>query len=259
MKFLGILLSALVVGTAQAETIVIKKLETSDAIRNEYCRTSTGSAQRDCGMQYGEKRLDVIYLPLSLAQKIAEHIKSAFEKKYYFNLNKKDLFHGHFLNRGPHKIYKSAEEYFSDVKMILYHSQEYLNTWQSIVGDDPFVPHEQQRSFVGYFDHSDHVEAAIDLIDRNLYPKPYQPKDLKMYKVAGTIYTAELNRSVAVSLHDGSSTGESLNFYLETDSTDRSHCEIFQQIYILEEPGGRFVSPDGKTYDVVVHCKYRRF
>lgn len=263
MQIFGIFLWAFVFGVAQAETIFIKKLQTEEAIRQEYCRVSTGSdaapSSENCGMQYGEKRLEVIYLPLSMAQKIAQHVASAFDKNYYFNLDKKDFFHGHFLARGPRTIYQSAADYLSDVQVILYHSQEYLHNWEPIDGDDPFVPHQQQRSFVGRFDNSaGSVDAAIDLIDRALYPKPYKMGDLRVYKIAGTIYTSEINRSLNVSLHEGLSEGKRVDLLMATDSLERKHCQIFEQVYILEEPKGRFTSPDGKKFDITIHCRYRR-
>lgn len=261
MGFMGVLVFVLSTVQVHAENILIKKLQTTDEIRAEYCRIRTGgdNSAFDCGMQYGEKRLDVIYLPSEMAQKIVAHLQSAFDKKYYFNLNKKDLFHGHLLARGPHTLYATAEEYFADARLILYHSQEYLNNWEEIEGATPFVQHEQQRSFVGWFSGPTWVEAAIDLIDKDLFLQAVRPQFfLKGYKGQGTIYLNELNDSVKESLHDYSYGGPRLSFYLKSDEPSKNQCELFQMIYILEDAEGRFVSPDGKRFDITLHCRYRR-
>ncbi len=261
MGFVGLLVFALSLVQVHAENILIKKLQTVGEIRAEYCRISTGSGTYgpDCGMQYGEERLDVIYLPLEMAQKIVGHIQSAFDKKYYFNLSKKDLFHGHLLARGPQTLYQTAEEYLSDARLILYHSQEYLNNWVDIEGPTPFVSHEQQRSFVGWFSEASGVDAAIDLINPNLLLQANRPQFfLRGYKEQGTIYLNELNDSVKESLHDYSYGGPQLSFYLKSDEPSTNQCELFQMIYILEDAQGRFVSADGKRFDMTLHCRYRR-
>lgn len=262
MGLMVIIVVALSMAQSHAENILIKKLQTRDEIRAEYCRVRTGSdsADPDCGMQYGENRLDLIYLPLAMAQKMVDHIKSAYDKKYYFDLDKKDLFHGHFLARGPQTLYATAEEYMADIQLVLYHSQEYLNNWEEIEGDDPFVPHEQQRSFVGRLSGPSWVEAAIDLIDRKLYLQDKNPEYfLRGYKSSGTIYMNQLNDSLKVSQHDFGHYGNALRLYLKSDDPQLEKCEIFQQTYLLEDPKGRFLSPDGKRFDMTLHCRYRRF
>lgn len=239
------------------ETIVIKKLRTVEEITAEYCRIKTSSYLDDqCGRPSDVLAMDVVYLPQMMAAKIAEHVRSAYDKNYYFNLSLKDFFHGHLLARGPRVVYTSPADYFSDVRLILYHSQEYLSTWQEIEGYDPFVPHEQQRSFVGWFGENQDVTPAIDLIDRSLYPKPYTMSTLRGYRGSGTVYMKDLNASVKESLHNYD--GTRIDFYMQASDNLGKNCEIFQQIYLLEESAGRFVSPDGKRYDITLHCRYLR-
>lgn len=248
----------LTLGEAHAnEAIVVKKLVTPEELKAEYCRIETLSSIGDnCGRPSDVVAVDVVYLPLSLAEKIAGHVRSAYQKNYYFNLNKEDFFHGHLLARGPQMVYASPAEYFADVRLILYHSQEYINTWESIEGFDPFVPHQNQRSFVGRFAEDLEVIPAIDLIDRSLYPPPYTMGTLRGYRNVGTIYMSDLNKSVQESLHDYNETH--LNFYIQSGKNPGETCEIFQQIYLLEDAKGRFESPDGKKYDITLHCRYRR-
>lgn len=237
--------------------IVVKKLRTVEQITAEYCRIKTATYLDDqCGRPSDVLAMDVVYLPLSMAAKIADHVRSAYDKKYYFNLSLKDFFHGHLLARGPRVVYTSPADYFSDVQLILYHSQEYLSTWEEIEGYDPFVPHEQQRSFVGWFGENQEVIPAIDLLDRSLYPKPYTMSTLRGYRGSGTVYMKDLNASVKQSLHNYD--GTRIDFYMQGSDDMQKKCEIFQQIYLLEESGGRFVSPDGKRYDITLHCRYLR-
>jgi hypothetical protein len=258
MGILGFVVGAIILLPLSANAYFFKQLHAPTDIRAEYCRVQTGSQTQSCGMHYGEKRLDVFYLPLELASKIVQHITSAHSKKYYTNLNKKDLFHGHLLARGPQHVYNSAQEYFLDVRLILYHSQEYINTWEDIEGDDPFVRRENQRSFVGWFyGENEEVEAAISLLDRSLYPKPYAKNILRSYKNAGTIYMSDLNLSLKESLHEHQMQGNSEPLYIQNPANKNERCEIFPQIYLLEEAEGRFTSPDGKRFDITMHCRYR--
>jgi len=243
---------------AISENIVLKKMVTEQELVAEFCRIESLSSRNDrCGFSSYITSIDVLRLPYSLAAKIAAHVESAFAKKYYFNLDKQDFFHGHFLNRGPQTTYMSPQEYFADVRLVLYHSQEYLpHAWEAIEGFDPFVPHKNQRSFVGGMGEDLSVIPAIDLIDRSLYLPPYDVSTLRSYRNAGTIYTWELNQSVKESLHEHK--GNHLSLYMWTSEAAEKKCEIFEQIYILEDASGRFVSPDGKRYDMTMHCRYYR-
>ncbi len=239
------------------DEIVIKKLVGVEDLKSEYCRVQTSpTLDEQCGWQSDVTAIDLIYLPQNLAEKIARHVVSAYEKNYYFDLNKRDFFHGHLLMRGPRTVYSSPEDYFSDARLVLYHSQEYISTWKGIEGFDPFVPHEQQRSFVGWFGEQQDVVPAIDLIDRSLYSEPYTLGTLRGYRNSGTIYMKDLNASVHESLHDHD--GARLILNMQSRPNSETKCEIFQQIFILEESTGRFVSPDGKRFDITLQCKYRR-
>lgn len=246
------------VASAENDTSFIKKLTDPELIRQEYCRINTTSDTTSCGMFSREERLDVIYLPRSMAQKIVLHLADAFKKKYYFHLNKKDMFHGHLLARGPQTIYPSADDYFSDSHLMLYHSQEYLNNWETILGTNPFVPHEQQRSFVGWFRGSS-VIPAIDLIDPRQQALAPQPENfLRLYKTQGTIYLNDLNQSLHESLHGNNEESiDRVDLFIQSQENPETKCRIFQEIYILEDSKGRFMSPDGVRMDVTMHCRYR--
>lgn len=247
---------------SHAEEIKVVKLRGVEAVQAEYCRIETGGKSTNCGMPYGIEKLDVLYVPDSMGKRIEAHVRDAFQKKYYFNLNKVDLFHGHFLARGPHTQYASPKAYFDDIQVSLYHSKEYLHTWDEIpLESSPFVDHPDQRSFVGMFLGDDvGVTAAIDLIRRDLYVEPYPVGFLRGYKVAGTIYSNEVNDSQNYSLHKYQSLGGSEHLYVNTcegGEKDCEPCRIFTT-YVMEQKDGRYLSPDGVRFDVTVHCRYYR-
>lgn len=234
-------------------------LRDTDAILKERCRVQTSpSGQTECDNIFNKNPLDVIPLPLHLATQVARQLEDAHSQNFFGELSKMDLFHGHFLAKGPQTTYSSPEDFFKDLKLILYHSHEYENEyWKDIKGEDPFVPHKRQRSFVGMFDNSGLVTAAIYLIDPNLYPKPYPEHFLRQYKTDGTIYMKDINDSLDISQHELKTFGRSPKLYLHSDPRVGKPCEVFSQFYILQQANGRFTSPNGKKYDMVLHCHYK--
>lgn len=243
-----------------AEDIKIVKLRDKESIQAEYCRVETGGHSTDCGMPYYTTKLDVLYAPVSMGKRIESHLQDSFKKGYYFNLNKKDLFHGHFFARGPQTSYASAKAYFDDVQVSLYHSQEYLHSWKEIpLESSAFVDHPQQRSFVGKFvGGEENVTAAIDLIRRDFPAETYTKYFLRGYKSAGTIYSNEVNESQNYSLHTYKAFGGDEDLFVNTCDASETPCEpcrIFTT-FIMEQADGRFQSPDGVRFDVTVHCRY---
>ncbi len=89
-----------------------------------------------------------------------------------------------------------------------------------------------------------------------MYPKPYPKHFLKQYKDAGTIYTKDVNDSLKVSNHTQSTFGKQQNLFIWSDPNITKPCQVFSQFYILENANGRFTSPDGKRYDLSLHCRY---
>lgn len=252
---------ALVLSMVQAETAKVISITDTEAIKAEYCRVETGAHFDDCGMPANLEKLDVFYVPEAMGKRIEGNIRDSFNKGYYFNLDKQDLFHGHFMGKGPGTNYASADAYFADVQVSLYHSKEYLHSWETIpLEDSPFSVRPPQRSFVGkFFGTDDTATAAIDLIRHDIYPEPYPIKFLRGYKTAGTIYTEEINESQSYSAHKHTTFGGHEQLYVNSCSAtdkDCKPCRIFSMAYILEQKDGRFVSPDGKRFDVTVHCRY---
>jgi hypothetical protein len=171
-------------------------------------------------------------------------------------VSKVDLFHGHFLAKGPQTEYASAAAWFNDVQMILYHSAEYLHeVWKDLEPGDPvYEEHPVERSFAGWT-HGDNAEvvAAISLI--------LPGSLLKSYASAGTVYAEELNDSIHVSEHKLSTFGGNAAWYLQNScgpgDAKCKPCEIFNMMYIMEDLNGRFVTPDGKRVEFFFHCKFK--
>jgi hypothetical protein len=239
------------------DDIVVKKLRTHQDVVDQYCLVATGGGKYvDCGSYYTEDKLDVIYVPEVFAQRILNHLKSAYSKNYFQNMSKVDLFHGHFLAKGPQTYYASPADWLNDVEMVLYHSAEYLQgVWTSLdKNSDLYHEHDVERSFAGWTKGDVlGVEAAINLI--------VPGSQIKSYANAGTIYAEELNASLHISQHNLSNFGGNEKWMLNTcgpNEKDCEPCEIFNMMYMMEMPNGRFLSPDGKRIDIFFHCKYRK-
>jgi len=238
------------------DQVIVKKLRTHQDVEDAYCYVETGGHDDDCGAPSQADKLDVVYVPKSFGDRVIVQLQSAYSKKYYSNMSKVDLFHGHFLAKGPQTEYASGAAWFNDVVLVLYHSAEYLqNVWPDLKpGDEEYKEHAVERSFVGWMQSVDtEAVAAITLI--------LPGELLKSYPGAGTIYAEELNQSVQVSQHQLSGFGGNQAWHL-TNSCDNGDtsckpCEIFNMMFMMPDANGRFVTPDGVRIEIFFQCRFR--
>jgi hypothetical protein len=234
-------------GAHAADEIQITRLRTHADVVAAYCEVETGTKFESCGAQDLENKLDILYLPVKLGAQVVSHLESAYGKGYYRNLDKIDLFHGHPMSHSSKTNYENASAFFADLDAILYHSAEYLD-WQDIpLEQSPFAPHgSPERSFVGWlFGPRPVVTAAIDLVPRDA--------TLRTYRIAGSISMDELSKSLEFS--DGTK-----DVYVNTCTPNEANCKpckLFPMMHMFENPNGRFHSPDGKTFEIFFHCKYK--
>lgn len=260
--FLALLILPLRAGADSKITddqITVKKFRTPEGIVEQFCYVQTGggnSFNENCGAPSQMTKLDVIYVAKSFGDRVLAHLQSAHAKNYYKNVSKVDLFHGHFIAKGPQTHYASAAAWLNDVEMTLYHSAEYLHeVWKDLEpGEEIYEEHATERSFAGFTKGEImDADAAINFILPGIF--------LKSYSKAGTIYAEELNESLKISSHKLSTFGGNEGWYIENscDPTDTQckPCEIFNMMFIMPDPKGRFTTPDGAQVEIFFHCKFR--
>jgi len=243
--------SAVVRPAPLAEPALVKKIRGHENVVKEYCRVETGMHFDGCGARFNLEKLDLLYVPKDMGERILAHIRQAYSGGYYKNLNKKDFYHGHFISRGPQTEYSGAEEYFNDLSAILYHSREFLfDSWKPIGADENIRAGRVPRSFVGWFDKDiPELKPAIDLIAPGVVLS-------RSYKGSGTIYTGEVTESVpGLTSRNYSSSARPEDLFIKTGEGGES-CKIFDMPFILADPVGRFMSPDGVRFEVFLHCRY---
>jgi hypothetical protein len=250
-KFLLILFIAtgLIGSFAQAEDIRLEFLDTDEEIHKEMCRVHGEPIENDCGYP-GRRKFINMYLPASLSKIILSHINKAKKSGYFVDFSYEDFFHGHFIVGGPRITFSSPEDFFSDIKLMLYHSAEFNNRWLGEARQGIPVEKRTPRSFIGWLDGSE--EKAIDYVMRGV-PNTLIP----FYEPAGTI-----NSDYLVAAHPELSTHkEILATYVSAGfsltackGTDCRVCHPFGEFYILEEPTGRFTTDDGKKIELYLRC-----
>jgi hypothetical protein len=146
---------------------------------------------------------------------------------------------------GPQTEYPSPDSFLADVRITLFHSVEYLDRWSHEEKRGIPVEKRTPRSFVGW--PSGKLETAISLI-----------KDAaglsRSYANAGTIYTNELVEAhPSLSSHKQSSIGgyEPLHFWV-----GGRKCLTDRTLHIFQEENGRFRTPEGKPYEIFLHCTF---
>jgi|GEM_PF-2888164 hypothetical protein len=224
-----------------AQARPVEHYETSEEILQGSCRIATLTSDQDpsCG-SWSLKPFDFLYVPKNLGDQIARDITEAYVRGYYFHMDKKDFFHGHLVSMGPKTVYDSPEDFYADVTLILFHSREYLpHAWDEAAGSRQ-VP----RSFIGYLNgHGpEGISPAIDSIAPGV-------RLMNSYKTAGTIYTENITDSLpALTQHS----------YHPEDPLFIGECGINSQLYLLADPQGRWITPDGVRIDMFLQCKYKK-
>lgn len=242
---------ALTIGvlTAQAEDIRVEFLDTPEAVNADMCRTHQSDKSGHCGLGY-TKRMITISVPTKLALIFLKQVEDAQAKNFYDTIGAKDFFHGHFFLKGPQTKYDSLNDYFSDVTAELFHSAEYNSRWwhEGNAGID--LKDRRPRSFMGWLDGT--VQSAIEL-----FPEGF--KFSNSYESSGTIYSDEvLAVRPELSSHYILSNRYPDIFVTACKGDDCRTCEIDNQLLIVNEPTGRFLTKNGENLDFYLRCFYAK-
>lgn len=214
------------------------------AIVARYCWIETGAHFEDCAAPR-DISLAVIYLPFEQGQKLAEAINASIARGYTNELSGTDLFHAHMILKGPQTQYESPVEFLQDLQMSLFHSAESTRRWYQEGLRGRSINERTPRSFVS--GPAGGLQKAIDLIPQGVR--------LKKYEDAGTIFSEELAEALpGLTFHklSGYSGYETLRI-----KVNAMNCVAHPVIYIFQEPGGRFQTSDGKTFELFFHCIFK--
>ena len=196
----------------------------------EGCRFEAPTSS-ECSAPNGDVAL--IHFPEVLGGAVEEHVRAAKAAGYFDALSFNDFFHGHALLVTDRTEFATPEDFFSQIRAIVYHSAEYTDRWRA--GD------RRPRSFVGWTGGSHAVQPAIDLI-----PKAFR---LRQYESSGTIYQDEVGKA-----HPGFSSlkydnwGRAARLTIGLCSRDQCGCVLEDMVYILPRPDDRL--------DVYVRCAF---
>lgn len=232
-----------------AEDIRVDFLETREAVNADFCRTDDPNSYGDCGLGYKDRMVN-IYVPDSVAKIILKQIDEARDKNFYDKIDNKDFFHGHLFLKGPRTQYASPRDYFNDITADLFHSAEYNNRWLKEAKTGIPVNERRPRSFVGWLDGT--VQNAFEL-----FPEGYPLT--RNYESAGTIYPNEVQAiRPDLSSHTIHSNSYPGIFVTACKGEDCRTCEIDNQLLIVNEPTGRYLTKKGEKVDFYLRCFYPR-
>jgi hypothetical protein len=237
--------------TASAETIQIISYKTSEEIDSYYCKTTTGSEasliQNPCSTP-NYFPFELIYVPEKLGRAILAHLESARSQKYFHELSRSDFFHGHPLRSGATDSYSSPVEFFNSIEAMLYHSEEYTSYWYQQSFQEPDSLKRSPRSFYGWNKEEDLLSGvfpAVAILTPTSIPKQYDS--------SGTIYSEQviegLNNMFSSDLR------YSNNVFIKTCETCQP-CKVLDQIYILKDEKGRFLTKSQERVELFIQCKY---
>ncbi len=228
-------------------TSSVQFLETQAEVDAEYCRTERISQKFPCKAPY--KRVALIKPPYGFAAQVHSHLTAAYHHRYFTELSRTDLFHGHLILRGPKVKYDSLASFFADRTLILYHSAERNSRWQQQAQQGVAVLDRTPRSFLGYV--SGRVMPALSALK-------FTPSLLQGYSRRGTIYTSQLLKEHPEFSHHqmlGFNTYPKLHV-MACDKVRCETCEIRTEFVVLPEAEGRFELKAGEPYDVSFRCTY---
>lgn len=82
-----------------------------------------------------DQRIIIVKAPENLGRLVQTHVRKILKKGYALDISDEDFYHGHILRVSSKKyIYNSLNEFILDLGMILYHTDEKTNRWESQVG-----------------------------------------------------------------------------------------------------------------------------
>jgi hypothetical protein len=240
------LAAALLAPAARAAAPALTWLDDDAAVVAEYCRVGNPFSRDTCTVAKGT--LVLIHVPEPLGRAIEAHLKEAFARGWYTSLSENDLFHGHVILGGPRLDYASPDDFFSDVKVLLYHADE--GDGRRTPGDDEDKPWSQrpQRSFLGWPDGA--AQTALSYVG----PQAALPG----YERSGTIYSDAIAAShpglTADHLYGG---GNNDDITVDVCRDGRcGPCHLNTMMMIAPASDGAWSAPDGVRYDAYFRCNF---
>jgi len=217
-------------------------LHTSAEIEKQYCSTFWGSDPHCSAPPYD---VAVIHFPASLGQEISGYVNEGFKRGYAKELSIDDFFHGHFLMKGPVFTFSSAEEFFGNIQLMIFHAAEYNNRWENEKSAGVPIGARTPRSFVGT---SGKVTLAKDWVTVGNFPHSYETQ--------GTINPVDIAESnPALVLYPYNRYTRSPRFTVAVqDGNRKGRCEMDTEFYIVPSPQGPYRTPNGEAYDLFVRC-----
>jgi hypothetical protein len=246
MKALALALFLFPFITLAEEAPRVEILATQAERELEYCRTETEKAKYGCNTpSYPVARIS---LPQVLGEKITAAIDHSLALSYADNLDLYDLFHGHFIFGGPQAHYESPSALLGDLRVVLFHSAEYLHRWAAERKAGIPIPQRRPRSFVTALD--GRVEPAISWIRPGVV--------LQSYETAGTVYTDELVASrPELSSHRHHKTGGMERLYVKIcQSGTCETCRVEPALYLIPSQRGSFLTAKGERLELYFRCRF---
>ena len=240
------LAAALLSSAAGAAAPALSWLDDETAVVAEYCRVGNPFSHDTCTVARGT--LVLIQVPETLGRAIEEHLKEAFFRGWTTGLGEDDLFHGHVILGGPRLGYSSPDDFFSDVKVLLYHADE--GGGRRTPGDDEDKPWSQrpQRSFMGWPDGS--AQTALS------YAGPQVA--LPGFERSGTIYSdaiAESHLGLTADRLYGGGNNDDITVDVCRDGKC-GPCHLNTMMMLAPAADGRWSAPDGVRYDAYFRCNF---
>jgi hypothetical protein len=247
MKSFGVLLFSLIISSPtfasdSENDIPFEFIDGKTNVIKDFCRTEKPGLYNDCGFNQHQSMV-AIYLPKSLGDIVLQHINVAKKASYYDELSHTDFFHGHFLFANSIS-YDSADEFFSDITAILYHTAEYNGRWgqEEKLGIPPLE--RRQRSLLGFLDGN--VAKAVDWVT---------PPFRRGYIGSGTIYDTDIGMThPELSGSNGQGKAAGPTAVKVCKSGECRVCEPFGQFNIIKTETGRFTTAEGEKIELYLRC-----
>jgi hypothetical protein len=247
MRVFGVLFSAFLISSVSLaqvsdSDVPVEFIDGEANVIKDFCRTEKPGLYNDCGFNQ-HRSMVAIYLPKNLGDIVLQHINVAKNASYYDELSHDDFFHGHFLFARSAN-YGSANEFFSDITAILYHTAEYNDRWsqEEKLGLSPLE--RRQRSLLGFLDGN--VAKAVDWVT---------PPFRRGYISSGTIYDTDIGMThPELSGNNGQGKAAGPTGVKVCKNGECRVCEPFGQFNIIKTDTGRFTTAAGEKIELYLRC-----